>query len=453
MGHSAGATKVAHNLPRQTTLFVGREQEILDIINRLNNPLCQLLTFVGPGGIGKTRLALEVARRIGDWYADGVYFVALQPLRSAAYIPSAIVHALGLPVHENDDPLQQLISYLHDRRILLILDNFEHLRDGVGLVAEIIVAAPDVRLLVTSREALNLHEEWQWTVRGLRFPEATSGDDIEAYGAVQLFAERARKILPEFILADHLAAVTRICQLVEGSPLAIEMAANWTKTLPCDVIADAIQNDIDFLTSREQNIPERHRSMRAVYNHSWRQLSEEERSVFEKLSVFRGGFTREAAEQVAGATLATLAALVDKSFLRQDATGRYDMHELLRQYGAEQLASFGAAAVADDKHAAYFADVLTQCEAELKSDRQLSALNKIEADFENIRAAWFYAVANCKYEWVDGMIDSLYFFELWRSRHAEVRALFEVAATAFAPLADAGAHPVWSSHIGAGFTG
>ena len=432
------------NLPRQTTSFVGRREEIAEISAFLENPVCQLLTLVGPGGIGKTRLALEVARRVSDLYVDGVYFVALQPLRSPEDIPPAIIHALGVPIHGDDNPLKQLMYYLHDRRLLLVLDNFEHLIEGVGLVAAIVMGAPDIRLLVTSREALNVREEWQWPVKGLRFPKGAPDDDAEAYGAIRLFAERARQIQPEFALADQLVAVTHICRLVEGIPLAIEIAANWTKTLTCDAIVDAIQNDIDFLTSREHNIPERHRSMRAVYNHSWRQLSEEERKVFENSSVFRGGFTRKASEVVAGATLATLATLVDKSFLRQDTTGRYDMHELLRQYGAEQLASFGASAAADDKHAAYFAEFLTQCEAELRSSQQLIALNKIEADFENIRAAWSHAAAKCEYERVDRMIDSLYFFDQWRDRHAEVRALFEMAATAFAPDADTLAHPVLS---------
>ena len=442
MDRDARATE-AHSLPRQITSFVGREQEILAIIQRLSEPTCQLLTLVGPGGIGKTRLALEVAHRTSHHCSDGTYFVALQPLRSAAHIPSTIAHALDLPVVDNGDLLQQIIRYLHKRRVLLILDNFEHLIEGSGMVADILLGAQDVQLLVTSREALKLHEEWQWPVKGLRYPSEASDADSEENSAVRLFTERARQICPESDFTDHRAAISRICQLVEGIPLAIEMAANWTKALTCEAIADAIQNNLDFLTSREQNIPERHRSMRAVYNHSWRLLPEEERRVFEKLSVFRGGFSRQAAERVAGATLAMLASLLDKSFLQQSTNGRYDIHELLRQYGSEQLNSFGSALATADEHAAFFANYVAQCEMDLEGNRQFVGLNNIVADFENIRAAWSHAVTRHAYNLIDPMVDSLYWFGQWHTRDAEVRVLFEMAAAAFKPGSDENSHPVW----------
>ncbi len=439
-----GAVKVTHNLLRQTTSFVGREQEMLEIIQRLNNPLCRLLTFVGPGGIGKTRLAVEVANRIGPMYRDGVYFVPLQPLRSAAHIPSAIAHSLGLVIRDGDNPLQQTLNYLCNRQSLLLLDNFEHLVEGADFITQILVDAPDVRLLATSREPLNLHEEWQWVVGGLHFPSDEADEADEPYSAVRLFAERAAQIKPEFALDHHCPEVTRICQLVEGIPLAIELAANWTKSLTCAAIADAIQHNIDFLTSREQNIPERHRSMRAVYNHSWRLLFEEERRMFERLSVFRGDFTREAAEQVEGASLETLASLVDKSFIRQDAAGRYDIHELLRQYGAEQLAKSDGIAAAADRHMAYYADFVRRYEPELKGQKQLNALNMIEADFENIRAAWTHAVAQCEFGLIDQMIEPLMWFGETRSFSGDVRHLFEVAAAAFEPITDSVPHSVWA---------
>ncbi len=429
---------------RQRTSFIGRENEIREIVHRLNNPLCQLLTLVGPGGIGKTRLALEVAHHIRDAYRDGVYFVPLQPLQSAAHIASAIVHVLGLPVHENDDPLQKLTQYLCNHEVLLILDNFEHLIDGAELITHVIESAPDVRVLITSREPLKLHEEWQWLVSGLRFPTDGSAEPTEAYSAMQLFAERTQQIRPDFTLKPHREAVARICQIVEGIPLAIELAANWTKSLPCDAIAEAIQNGIDILTSREQNIPERHRSMRAVYNHSWRLLFEEERRIFERLSIFRGGFTREAAEQIDGASLGTLASLVDKSFIRQDGNGRYDIHELMRQYGAEQLErSVGTEDIAN-RHLAFFADYVKFCEAQLKGKEQLTALNKIEADFENIRSAWSYAVSRYDYDRIDRMIESLYWFGETRSFSGDVRALFQMAARVFEPVTEGPAHAVWA---------
>ncbi len=432
-----------HNIRHQMTSFIGREEEIREIIHRLNNPLCQLLTFVGPGGIGKTRLALEVAHQMSLAYPDGVYFVPLQPLRSAEHIPSAIAHALELPNRDDKDALQHLIQFLRERQLLLILDNFEHLVEGAAVITPILADAAAVRVLVTSREPLKLHEEWQWMVQGLKVPASHLDETAQSYSAVQLFAERAEQIHADFVLEQQLKNVIRICQLVEGIPLAIEMAANWTNMLTCEAIAEAIQNDIDFLTSREQNIPERHRSMRAVYNHSWRLLYEEERQVFQKLSIFRSGFTLEAAEQIAEASLETLASLVDKSFLRTNSAGRHDIHELLRQYGEEQLTLADSTKDVANRHAVYFADFVKQCEAEIKSDKQRSGLNKFESDFENIRAAWTYAVTQRDDALIDRMIDGLYWFGHLRSRVGEICALFEIAADTFAPVTNVEPHPVW----------
>lgn len=434
----------APHLLLQSSSFIGRDQEIADIIHRLNDPHCRILTLVGPGGIGKTRLAIEIAHRIHDHYADGVYVVPLQPLQSGTHIAPVIARSLGLIIYEKDDALQKLLHYLSDRHMLLILDNFEHLIAGAGLMTRLLESAPDLRLLVTSREPLRLHEEWQWPVQGLHFPETVPQQDEAVYSAMQLFAARAHQINPDFMLADHLEGVARICQLVEGTPLAIELAANWTKSLSCEAIAASIRHNIDFLTSREQNIPERHRSMRAVYNHSWRLLFEEERRIFERLSVFRGGFTLAAAEQVQAASLEVLASLVDKSFIRQDSTGRYDMHELMRQYGAEQLAKSGGTQAAADRHLAYYADFVEGCEQDIKGQAQLSALDKLEVDFENIRAAWLHALNHRAYRQIDRMIESLLWFGEMRSFSGDVHALFEGAAAAFKHDTTAAARAVWA---------
>ncbi len=249
MNRAEEAVMVSRNLLRQTTSFVGREQEILEICQRLNNPLCQLLTLVGAGGVGKTRLALEILLQTHSLYKDGAYFVPLQPLRSVADIPMSIIHAVGLVLRDTHDPLPVLVDYLRERQMLLVLDNFEHLIEGAELISTILTQVAGVRILVTSRESLKLHEEWQWNVKGLRFPSAEEGQGGETYSALRLFTERTAQLSPEFQLNEHRAAVTRICQLVEGIPLAIEMAANWTKLLSADAIADAIEHNIDFLTA------------------------------------------------------------------------------------------------------------------------------------------------------------------------------------------------------------
>ncbi|MBE7553309.1 MAG: tetratricopeptide repeat protein [Anaerolineales bacterium] len=396
-----------HHLPPQPTPFIGRAEEVAEIVKLLADPACRLLTLIGPGGIGKTRLAIQVATETAAVFADGVYLVNLQPIHSADFLASAIADALDFSLRGHEEPAQELLNYLDKKEVLLVLDNFEQLLStgGADPLADILEVCPAVKLLVTSREVLNLQEEWLYPVQGLSFPDsplppaqpgpfeeaATMG--IEQYSAVQLFVERARRIRRDFALADELPPVVRICQLVEGVPLALELAASWVKTLPSEIIAAEIARNLDFLTTKLRNVPNRQRSMRAVFDYSWQLLSEAERSVFKRLAVFRGGFRREAAERVARASLPILQSLVDKSLLRSEPDGRYQMHELLRQYAAEQLV-LSPADVAQmyDLHCAYYADFLHQRAEDVISSRQREAMREIAAELENIRAAWEWAV-------------------------------------------------------------
>ena len=338
-------------LPRFATPFIGRQDEIAQLVDLLNRDTCHLLTLTGPGGSGKTRLAIEVAQTLT--FDDGIYYVPLQPLRSAENIITAIIEALPLQLREHDNPRQRLLSYMDERSLLLVLDNFEHLLDGVDVVLDILAAAPQVQLLVTSRERLNLQAEQVWPVLGLDVPKETA-DIPYTHSAVQLFVERVRQVKPNFTLNDQQNAVIRICQLVEGLPLALELAASWARAMPCAAIADEIQHDIDILTSNHRDLPERHQSLRAVFDHSWNLLTPEERIVFPRLAVFRGGFTVAAAEQVAGASLQTLAVLIDKSLVKQDEHDRYDIHELVRQFGHQRLETAGEATVTYNAHCTYY---------------------------------------------------------------------------------------------------
>ncbi|MCL4294601.1 MAG: tetratricopeptide repeat protein [Anaerolineae bacterium] len=398
---------VVHHLPPQTTPFIGRAEEVAEIVKLLADPACRLLTLIGPGGIGKTRLAIQVATETAAAFANGVYLVNLQPIHSADFLASAVADALDYSLRGHEEPAQELLNYLDKKEVLLVLDNFEQLLStgGADPLASILEVCPTVKLLVTSREVLNLQEEWLYPVQGLSFPdsslpssqsapferEATVG--IEQYSAVQLFVERARRIRRDFVLADELLSVARICQLVEGGPLALELAASWVKTLPSEVIAAEIARNLDFLTTKLRNVPDRQRSMRAVFDYSWQLLSEAERSVFKRLAVFRGGFQREAAERVARASLPILLSLVDKSLLRSEPDGRYQMHELLRQYAAEQLVLSPAdVAQVYDLHCAYYADFLYRRAEDVIGSRQREANREIAADLENIRAAWEWAV-------------------------------------------------------------
>jgi predicted ATPase len=296
-------------------------------------------------------------------------------------------------------------------------------------VSEVLAEAPGVKVMTTSREVLNLQEEWLYPVKGMTFPLSVYAEQLEDYEAVHLFVHSARRVQPDFSLADERNAIINICRLTEGMPLAIELAASWVKALSAQQINVEMQRSLDFLVTSARNVPERHRNMRAVFNHSWQLLTDEERSVFEKLSVFRGGFEREAGDEVAGATLLLMAGLVEKSLLRKLPSGRYDIHELLRQYGEEQLQHSGNAVATRDTHSHYYADFMQKGELDLKGRRQIEALGDIEANFENIRIAWDWSLQTQQDDIVHRMIEGLFWFGVIRSRQQDVDTLFQHALT------------------------
>jgi len=401
-------TLTLHNLPPQSTRFVGRKATVADIVARLCDADCHLLTLVGTGGIGKTRLAIEVMQNLADGdFRHGAYYVPLAPLTSADGIATSIISALGMMVGNNQSLHNTLFDFLAERETLLVLDNFEHVMDGTDLVAEILVHAPDMTILVTSREILNLSMEHIWRVRGLPYPSDSEPEDINQYDALNLFIERALQVRQDFTGGDEQVNIIRICQLVDGLPLGIELAAGWLKSLSTGEIIKQIERGIDILSTRARDVKARHRSIRAVFDHSWQLLSADEQAVFPRLSVFRGGFTLEAAEQVAGASLMTLSGLIDKSMIRQTENGRYDLHELLRQYGHKLLIQSDELEAAQQGHMRYFAE-LTETYAEwLKDDRQADAYPILNADNANLYVAWQTAVNFADFDMIAKMTEAL----------------------------------------------
>jgi predicted ATPase len=355
-----------------------------------------LLTLTGPGGIGKTRLALQAARQTaaGDpaAFPDGVYFVSLAPISGPELVVSAMAEALRFTFYGGEDVRGQLVGYLRDRRALLVLDNFEHVLEAAELLADLLRAAPGVKLLITSQERLNLQGEWLFEVEGLPYPMGDdAGPEPLAYGAVQLFLESARRVEPGFTFTpETLPAVIGICRLVGGVPLGIELAAAWVRAISPPEIAREIENNVNFLSTNQRDLPERHRSLQAVFDYAWNRLSERERALYRRLSIF-WGFQREVAAAVAGASLADLSALVDKSLLRRSRDGRYGMHGLLRKYAQYKLKDSGEWAQVRDQHLNCCLDLVRQAGPGLRSAEQLDWLARLELEHDNLRAAMRWA--------------------------------------------------------------
>jgi len=384
-----------HNLPPQPTPFIGREQELSEIEKLLNDPSCRLLTLVGPGGIGKTRLALEAAsQRLGD-FPNGVWFVPFVGVSSPEHMVSTLADSLKFSFYGPADPEVQILNYLKEKKMLLIMDNFEHLLNGAGLVSEILTTAPGVRCVVTSRELLKLKEEWAFQVKGLDYPqEAMAEESVEDYSAVQLFLQGAKRSDTSYRLSQvDKPFVVQVCQGVEGMPLGIELASSWVRALSLQEIAKEVSKSLGFFATGQKDLAERHRSLKAVFENSYSMLAQEEQRSFRRMSVFRGGFGRDAAEKVAGATLPVIASLIDKSFIRKAPSGRYEVHELMRQFGEEKLKVVsGGKKRVRDLHSKYFTEFLHQREEPIRAYKQCETIREIRQEIDNIRTAWDWAV-------------------------------------------------------------
>jgi len=392
----AYTTPAKHNLPAETTPFVGREHELAELQRLVEDPNMRLITIVAQGGMGKTRLLLELGRHIvgSNHFADGVHFVELAPLSDIDSIPSAIADACGIKLMEQDTPQNQLIRKLSDQNLLLLLDNYEHLPEGFSFVSDILKGASDVQIVATSRQPLSQAGEALFHLSGMDFPDWETPEDAMDYAAVKLFMNSAKRANPAFELnADNLDYVARVCKLVAGMPLGIVLSASWLTILDISEIADELQGGIDFLETDETELPERQRSIRVVMDYSWGQMTESEQTVFMKLSVFRGGFTREATKAVADANLRVLMSLVKKSLIRRDAnSGRYHIHELLREYADEKLRSSDNVYLQTKTiHAEHYIHQSAEALKSWQSEARLAELGFL-MELDNLKTAWDWAV-------------------------------------------------------------
>ncbi|MCP5098081.1 MAG: tetratricopeptide repeat protein [Chloroflexi bacterium] len=439
----ASQTMPLHNLPSQTTAFVGRQTEMGELRRVLSAENGRFLTLLGPGGIGKTRLALQTAHQIIDsnpgMFLHGVRFVSLHTVADEQILVTKMAEMLGVSFRGAQSPQMQLINYLHQKEMLIILDDFEQImgkpQTAVQFLNRLLQQAPLIKLLVTSRIRLHARGERVFDMRGLPFPVKASPVLAESYAAVRLFIQGARRVQQSFE-PDHadMRAIVQVCQLLDGIPLGIEMAAAWVRFLSCSEIVAGIEQDLDFLQQSGADAAARHGSLRAAFAHSWRLLDEAAQVALQKLAVFRGSFSRGAAQAVADVSLPLLARLVDQSWVRRttpDQATRYEMLTTMRQFAAEQ---WGETAVLPpalrNQHLTFYVQFLQDRLGALQGGRQQQILIEIGGEIEEIRFAIEWAIENVQIAHLGDALDTLFHFYDTRSWFQEGAALFARGVTA-----------------------
>ncbi|MEM7125074.1 MAG: BTAD domain-containing putative transcriptional regulator [Chloroflexota bacterium] len=436
-----------HNIPPLLKPFFGRKQELAEIEQMFARPNCRQVTIIGPGGMGKTQLATEYARRQIGAYVDGVWFVSLANIVHGERIPDAIVEALGIVMVMEQDSHERVMSFLRNRTLLLVLDNFEHIVDHGPFVAELLQNAPSITVLATSRERLNLQMETLLPLNGLDLPqeeptakpsmlvlislpasteknsaESTAGG-TESSGnascsgllqssAISLFVDCAQRASGIFQLTDeNQADVVHICRLTDGMPLGIELAAVWTRVLSCHEIYDRLLENMTLLSTSMPDIPERHRSIQSLIQQSWQGLAPPAQQALAQVSVFRGGWAWQAMQAITGTSLHTLMDLIDHSLIQLDATGRYQIHGLVRQFAQGQLeANAELSAMTTRKHIGYYMGLLNKLASDLNGPEQVRAVHIIDADMSNVRVAWHEAIDLHLWVELGQGIDGLYHY-------------------------------------------
>lgn len=414
-------------LPAPLTRLIGRETALEHIRRFLETDHRRLLTLVGLGGSGKTRLAIATAVA---WRQDGlrVEWVPLASVATPELLVPTIVTTLDLSL-SGSSPLQQLLIHLRAHPMLLVLDNAEHLLNGIEVLTEILQGAPGARFLVTSRERLNLSGEWIVEVGGLDVPVTPTDEDAAAAPSVELFQLCAQRVRPSWRLTDaELPAVIAICRSVAGLPLGIELATSWLRVLSCEEIAAELARNMTILQSPLRDTPARHRSLGAVLDSSWGLLTAEHQIVLRRCAVFAGGCDTTAAAAVAAATPALLAVLIDKSLVTLLPDGRLMLHPVVQQYAYERLREAGETTALHDAHLCHFLSVLEDIHRNLRGDTdETESLNNIERDLDNFRAALTWAAERDDADRVGRMTLALSLFWEYRGHGEEARRWVDVA--------------------------
>lgn len=445
MTSALSSTSLNGNLPILRSPLLGREREVDALHLLLQRPNVPLVTLTGPGGTGKTQLALHVAAALRGTFSDGIWFVDLVPLRDPGLVVSTIARTLGVQVDTATTPLRALQDELRTRQVFLVLDNVEQVIEASPAIAELLAACPDLKILATSRAPLHISPEHHFPLGPLAVPPprvTPPVEELERYGAIRLFTMRARTADPSFVLDAATAPVlVEICRQLDGLPLAIELAAARTRLLPPAAMLPKLQHRLDLLTSGSRDRPDRQRTMRGAIAWSHDLLTSAEQILFRRLAVFFGGFTLEAAEAIVREIAASnvdilddITALVDESLVRpaetQDNAPRFAMLETIREFAREQLDAAGETDASRRAHARHFLALAEQAEAELAGPGQARWLDLLEADHDNFRAALHWSLDHGEAEMAVRMGAALWPFWFRRGYVVEGRTLLERALAA-----------------------
>ena len=438
-----------NQLPSFSNPFIGRQIELDELADLLTNPHSRLLTITGPGGVGKTRLAIEAAREQIGLFHHGVYYVSLSDIQNDINIIPRIAEVVSFNFSDQGSPKSQLQKYLQTKKLLLILDNFEHLIEYANLIADLLNSSPGLVIIITTRERLKLKEEWVLSLDGLSYPHmGVNPDNQKAFDAIRLFEVCVQQVNRDFRITPlEKDSIVQICRVVEGNPQAIEIAASLTYTKSCFEIAEQLTHNYEVLSTNFQNVQPRQRSLQATMQYSWDLLAIEEKDALSQLSIFLEYFDPDAALNILGIDSTMLTTLMSKSLIRKTSDERYIFHTLLRQFARRKLGEdISKHRTVEERYCNYYLNLLLMQADRLDGYEQSQALIEINQNIDNFRKTWGLLISHQRFSDLEQIVDTIYRFHTIRSHFNQCIELFNEA---FAGLAGTNNHEMLTRKINA----